>query len=118
VLCLSSRNRNNMHTLPQRLRSPFRPALAYEVFSNVKRRQVLDHLRRHGASSIRSLAEDFQLSELRIRNHISLLHEAGLVRLRKGSEATIVHFSPVGWARLKNRWEAGMNNQLGLRSVG
>jgi len=88
------------------------------VFSNVIRRQVLDHLRLSGASSIRALTEDFQLSELRMRNHIALLEETGLVRLRVGSEATIVHFSPVGWARLKKRWEAGMDNRLGLRSVG
>jgi len=67
---------------------------------------------------MRALAEDFQLSELRMRNHISLLQEAGLVRLREGREATIIHFSPVGWARLKKRWEAGMNNRIGLRSVG
>ncbi len=107
-----------MRTLSPALRAPLRPALAYEVFSNVLRRRLLDHLRITGASSMRALAEDFDLSELRMRNHISLLEEAGLVRLRKGSEATIVHFSPVGWARLKTRWEAGMGNSLGLRSVG
>ncbi len=107
-----------MRAIAPTLRAPLRPAQAYEVFSNVLRRQLLDHLRLSGASSIRALIEDFQLSELRMRNHLSLLEEAGLVRLRKGSETTIVHFSPVGWARLKKRWEAGMDNRIGLRSVG
>lgn len=107
-----------MQTLSPRTITSVRPALAYEVLSNVVRRRVLDHLRINGASSVRAIAEDFGLTELRMRNHINLLEEAALVRLRKGSDATIVHFSPVGWARLKKRWQVGMENRIGLRSVG
>ena len=107
-----------MQTLSPRKLTSVRPALAYEVLSNVVRRRVLDNLRINGASSMRALAEDFGLTELRMRNHITLLEEAALVRLRKGSDTTIVHFSPVGWVRLKKRWQVGMENRIGLRSVG
>jgi len=107
-----------MQTLSPRAFNAVRPALAYEVLSNVVRRRLLDHLRINGASSIRALAEDFFLTELRMRNHVQLLEEAGLVRVRKGSDTTIVHFSPVGWVRLKKRWQVGMEKRFGLRSVG
>jgi len=107
-----------MQILSPRIIRSVSPALAYEVLSSVVRRRMLDNLRLNGASSIRALAEDFDLSELRIRNHLNLLEQAQLVRLRKGKSATIVHFSPVGWARLKKRWQSGMENTIGLRSVG
>ncbi|MFK8055994.1 MAG: helix-turn-helix domain-containing protein [Saprospiraceae bacterium] len=107
-----------MQTLSPRTIRTVRPALAYEVLSNVVRRAILDSLRLNGACSVRALVEDFDLSELRLHNHLNLLEEAELIRLRKGNDTTIVHFSPVGWARLKKRWQSGMENTVGLRSVG
>jgi len=107
-----------MPTLSPRSIRTLRPALAYEVLSNVTRRRLLDHLRLNGACSIRALAEDFGVSKLQICHHLNLLEEAELIRLRSGSDTTIVHFSPVGWARLKKRWQSGMDNHIGLRSVG
>ena len=108
-----------MHAIVPRKEQPFRPATAYEALSNTTRRRLLDHLRTAGPSAALALADEFELSNLKVHHHLDVLRAAGLIRLRRCDAGDqIATFSPIGWARLKRQWEDGMQQRVGgLRVV-
>ena len=87
---------------------PFVPADALAALGDVTRRRLLDALRTGGPASLEELAAEFALTRLRLGQHLRLLREVGLVRVRKTGGRAVAKYSPVGWARLKKRWERGM----------
>lgn len=106
-----------MLALAPQPRRPFVPAQAYEALNDVTRRRLLDSLRVEGPATLDELADDFGLARLRVGQHLRILSEAGLIRLRENGGRTFAKYSPVGWARLKTRWERGMTRQLGSLRV-
>ena len=108
-----------MHAIVPRQSAAFRPAAAYEALSNTTRRRLLDYLRTSGPCVTLVLADEFELSNLKVRHHLDVLKAAGLVRLRPANAGDqIATFSPIGWARLKRQWENGMQHRVGgLRIV-
>jgi len=93
------------------------PASAYEVISHPTRRKILDFLRRQGPTELLVLADEFELSTLKVRNHVHILTEAGLVKVRQRGGQQLVSFRLVGWARLKRNWVKGMTTRIGLSKV-
>lgn len=91
---------------------PIAPADALAALSDVTRRRLLDALRTGGPASLEALAAEFALTRLRLGQHLRLLREVGLVRIRKTGGRTVARYSPVGWARLKRRWERGMTRPV------
>ena len=102
-----------MPTLPARAEEAFRPATAYQALHHPTRRRLLSVLRVRGAQTFAELADDLELSNLKLHFHLQLLEEAGLVRFRKTRDATpladrAVVFRPIGWVRMKKLWGEGM----------
>ncbi len=103
-----------MHSLPSRSEA-FRPAAALQAIDSPTRRRLLQLLKHQGPTDFTPLADQLQISNLKLNYHLGLLEEAGLVRFRKtrgvqaagSSERTII-FRPVGWARMKKLWGEGM----------
>lgn len=95
----------------------FVPADALAAVNDVTRRRLLDSLRVEGPATLAQLSAQFGLNRLRLGGDVRVLEEAGLVRLRKTAAGVVVKYSPVGWARLKTRWERGMRDAR-LRRTG
>lgn len=106
-----------MHTLAPRTETVFRPAAAFEILSNPTRRRLLDVLRLEGPTELLELADHLGISSLKLYNHIELLEEAGLVRVRELAGERFAKFSAVGWARLKRQWQRGMSQPRSLVSA-
>ncbi len=104
-----------MHSLPTRPEA-FRPAAALQALDSPTRRRLLQVLQTQGPTDFTPLADQLQISNLKLNYHLGLLEEAGLVRFRKTRnrdtgespvERTVV-FRAVGWARMKKLWGEGM----------
>lgn len=106
-----------MVALAPRPRRPFVPADALYALNDVTRRRLLDSLRVDGPATLDELAREFAMKRLRLAQHVRILDEAGLLRLRKTSGGTVVKYSPVGWARLRTLWERGMDRPMRGRAV-
>ena len=106
-----------MHTLAPRTVAPFRPAAAFEVLNHPTRKLILERLRSGGPANTIQLADDLGLSTLKLTHHLTLLREAGLIRLRSAEQGQIATFSPIGWGRLKRSWQSGLRNSVGLAVV-
>lgn len=102
-----------MQAITPQVERPFRPAEAFEVLNNDTRRRMLDLLRRAGSSEVLALADQLGLSNLKLYNHLALLEQAGLVRVREAGGVRTAKFRAVGWARLKKRWEESMSGVPG-----
>ena len=99
-----------MHTIQTPEEQLFRPATTLSLLTNSTRRQMLEVLRREGPLEILVLADRLGISNLKLHNHLSLLAEAGLVHVRQIGEQRVAKFRPIGWARLKYRWERGIGS--------
>ncbi len=104
-----------MHSLPSRPEA-FRPAAALQALDSPTRRRLLQVLQAQGPTDFTPLADQLQISSLKLNYHLGLLEEAGLVRFRKtrhrdanssAAERTVI-FRAVGWARMKKLWGEGM----------
>ena len=104
----------HMHALTPRFTAPFRPATAYEVVANPTRRRLLELLRAHGPTDVLDLADELELSNLKLNHHLELLADLSLVRVAQRGERRVAKFRPVGWARLKKQWEEGTHRRVGL----
>jgi predicted ArsR family transcriptional regulator len=65
------------------------------------RQDILDHLRRHGEATVRSLASVLKLTTTGIRQHLSVLERDGLVKVREtrgrvGRPALVYSLTPAG----------------------
>jgi DeoR family transcriptional regulator, suf operon transcriptional repressor len=65
------------------------------------RRQILDHLRRHGKGSVKDLGDLLGLTSTGIRQHLTILERDGLIegheeRGRVGRPALVYSLTPVG----------------------
>ena len=106
-------------TLQPREAVAFKPADVYEVVSNRTRRRLLTYLRVE-AQPVDDLvlADEFQLSTLKLRHHLELLHRHGLVRLYKTDpNGWRVSFSRIGWARLRRQWQDAPVRSVGMGLV-
>ena len=114
-------NRNDMHAITPHTEA-FRPADTYALLQSPTRVRVLETVRAAGPLTFTALADTLALSNLKLRHHLSLLHDAGLVRFRKTrpdaspADEEVV-FRPVGWARLRKRWTEGMGAVGDQRSL-
>ena len=68
------------------------------------RQQILDYLRRRGEASIRDLGQHLGLTATGVRQHVTILERAGLVRSREqrgrvGRPALLYQLSDDGEAR-------------------
>ena len=91
----------------------FRPADTFTLLQSPTRLRILEVLRLRKQVAFVDLADHLQLSNLKLNYHLELLADAGLVRFRKTSHerslcSRLIIFRPVGWARLRQRWAAGM----------
>ena len=92
----------------------FRPATAFQALQSPTRRRLLGLLKAQGATDFTELADQLQISNLKLNYHLDLLEHAGLVRFRKTRQTAVsptertVVFRPVGWARMKKLWGDGM----------
>jgi predicted ArsR family transcriptional regulator len=74
------------------------------------RQEVLDHIRKHGETTVRELAELLHLTATGIRQHLNVLVRDGLVQIHEarghvGRPALVYTLTPAGDALFPNRYD-------------
>lgn len=80
--------------------------LVLDALGDPTRRALLERLRDHGPTSAGELAEGFAVSRPAVSQHLGVLRDAGLVRVRAEGTRRVYSLDPTGLAALRAWVEA------------